>query len=87
MDFLSTVGRLDYALAVYMSNDYLDMSQQASNFLVGKNPAQYSRLHRLLTTAFPVIRRGDYWIEIRYVIPGRNTVSSVHRQKIHNPVD
>jgi hypothetical protein len=80
-----TVGRFDYYLAYHMFNDYMDLAGQAANYVVrnGSTP----RLEQLITTTFPVIRKGDYWVNINYVLPGRNTVTSTYRHKIYNPID
>jgi hypothetical protein len=78
------VGRIDYKLAPYMYYDYLDMASQAANHAIayGSN----ARLDKLMREIFPVIRGGDYWITIRYNLPGRTTSSS-YRHKINNPID
>jgi hypothetical protein len=87
MTFPSFVGRIDYKLALYMFNDYLDMASQAANFLVTRNSFSYPRLVKLITKPFPVIQKGDYWVNINYTLPGRNDVSSTYRHRIYNPID
>lgn len=84
--YLSTVGRFDYYLAYYMYYDYLDLANQAANY-VASGGASSARLQKLITSAFPVIKKGDYWVNINYMLPGKNTVSSTYRHKIHNPID
>lgn len=82
---LSTVGRFDYYLAFFMYYDYLDLAGQAANYVVSHGNS--TRLNKLITSTFPVIRKGDYWVNIRYVLPGKNTISSTYRHKIYNPID
>lgn len=79
------VGRIDYMLAPYMYYDYLDIANQAANYAIthGSN----ARLNKLMSQPFPYIRGGDYWIEIRYRLPGRNAKSSTYRHKIFNPIN
>jgi hypothetical protein len=81
----SAIGRFDYYLAYFMYNDFQDFSRQAANYayLKGGN----ARLNDLIAGRFPVIQKGDYWINIKYVLPGKNTVSSTYRNKIFNPID
>jgi hypothetical protein len=81
----STVGRIDYMLAYYMHRDYVDLANQAANYsaLYGRT----SRMDKLLTTRFPYIKKGEYPVIIRYVLPGKNVVTSSYRHTIFNPVD
>jgi hypothetical protein len=81
----SFVGRLDYYLPYYMYKDHQDLANQAANYVALKG--SNTRLNDLITKPFPVIRKGDYWINIKYVLPGKRTVSSVYRHKIFNPID
>jgi hypothetical protein len=81
----STVGRIDYYLAYYMFYDYIDLANQAANYVVGRGGND--RINMLITTPFPVITLGNYWVNIHYTLPGRNTVTSSYRHKIYNPID
>jgi hypothetical protein len=85
MTFPTTFGRIDYSLAPVMYFDYQDLSAQAANYLINKDSRNYPRLTRLLTSSFPVLRRGDYEIKINYVLPGKNQISSSYRLRIQNP--
>jgi hypothetical protein len=87
MTFPFTVGKIDYTLAPVMYYDYQDLSAQAANYLINKNERSYPRLTKLLTNSFPVLRKGNYWITINYVLPGKNQVSSSYRMRIQNPFD
>lgn len=81
----STVGRIDYYLAYYMYYDYIDLANQAANYVASHGGNE--RINKLITTPFPVITRGDYWVNIHYTLPGRNVVTSSYRHKIYNPID
>lgn len=80
-----TVGRIDYYLAYYMYHDYIDLASQAANYVASHGGNE--RLNTLINSPFPVIMRGDYWVNINYVLPGRKTVTSTYRHKIYNPID
>lgn len=79
------VGRIDYDLARVMYWDYQNLANQAAAYVVARGSTP--RVTRLLTTPFPIIKGGDYWIDLAYVLPGRNKVTSRYRHKIFNPVD
>jgi hypothetical protein len=84
-NFAATVGRFDYYLAYYMYQDFLDLSGQAANYVASHTGTP--QMNKLVVSTFPVIKKGDYWINIKYTLPGRNTVSSTYRHKIFNPID
>ncbi len=81
-----TVGRFDYYLAKFMYYDFMDLSNQAANY-VSSSGGSNTRLNKLLNGTFPAVRKGDYWVNIKYVLPGKNTVTSTYRHKIYNPLD
>lgn len=72
--FPTTVGRFDYYLAWYMYNDFVDLSNQAARYSAarGKTP----ETDRLLQATFPAIMRGEYKVNVRYVIPGGRSAST-----------
>lgn len=80
-------GVFHYALVVYMHHDYLDLTTQAANYMLGKSGTSYPRLATLLSNPFPVIKKGNYPVLVRYVLPGKNTSTSTHVQNINNPID
>lgn len=81
----STVGRFDYYLAYYMYYDFIDLANQAANYAVSHGSNE--RINKLITSPFPVITKGDYWITIQYVLPGKNVSTSSYKHKIYNPID
>lgn len=87
IDNITARGRIDYLLAWVMYNDYLDLSYQAANYIYTSNNTQDKRLNELVTSVFPVIKKGDYWVNVKYVLPGKSAISSIYRHKIDNPVD
>lgn len=82
---VSAIGRFDYYLAYYMYYDFIDLANQAANYAASHGAND--RINRLITSTFPVITKGDYWINIKYVLPGKNVTTSTYRHKIYNPID
>lgn len=80
----STVGRIDYYLAYYMHQDWFDLGSQLAKYADGHVPT--ARMNKLLGSTFPAITKGDYWLNINYMLPGKQP-SSTYRHKIFNPVD
>ncbi|MGB3463646.1 MAG: hypothetical protein WBA74_00175, partial [Cyclobacteriaceae bacterium] len=85
--FPETVGRLDYYLPYLMYYDYLDLSGSAANYIVRTGNTSNSRINRLVNETFPVVRKGNYWININYKLPGKDIVTSTYRHKIVNPLE
>lgn len=79
-------GRVDYDLPYVMYHDYQDLATQAAEY-VWKHGSVPTRLRRLLTTPFPVILKGAYPVNIHYILPGKNTISSTYRHVIINPIE
>ena len=82
---VATVGRIDYYLAWSMYFDFVDLSNQAANHVAvfGHTP----RLDRLIFGRFPYIKKGDYPVNINYVLPGKEVITSSYRHTIQNPID
>lgn len=72
----ATIGKLSYELDHYMRLDYADIesfaaSWHASNFRITNDRVRY-----ILTNTYPVIKRIDHKVELRYVLPGTNIVTT-----------
>ncbi len=87
VSFPSTVGRVDYYLPYYMYNDYLDLHVKAADYVFRTGITSNNRINKLITSQFPVIKRGDYWVNIKYKLPGKNIYTSTYRHKIVNPIN
>jgi hypothetical protein len=83
---IPNTGRFEYFLPYYMYTDYEDLRTAAANY-VYSTKTEPARLTKLLTQNFPYVKGGDYWVNIKYVLPGKNTVSSTSRLKIINPLE
>ncbi len=84
--FGSSGGFFEYQLAYYMYYDYVSLKNQAANYLYSQS-SNNSVLTRLAESTFPTIEQGDYYMDIHYVLPGRNSITSTHRHKIYNPIE
>lgn len=83
----TTTGRIDNYTAYFMYNDFLDLSAAAANYVIRTGNTSNNKVNRLINGQFPVIRKGNYWVNINYRLPGKNTVTSTYRHKIYNPLD
>ncbi|MDR3218804.1 MAG: hypothetical protein LBU22_07455 [Dysgonamonadaceae bacterium] len=59
---------LVYQLPLYYNTDYYELRNKAANLLA--NGANLPVLLPLLTSQFPIVRKGDYKTQLRYVLPG-----------------
>ncbi|UXP33659.1 hypothetical protein N6H18_06795 [Reichenbachiella agarivorans] len=84
MNIQSPEGTVSYMLVPVMYEDYLDLANQVASRYTSNMSDRY---RRLLSESFPIIKKGDYWVNSNYTIPGKNIVSSTYRHKISNPLD
>jgi len=78
----ATEGAFVYNLIWFYANDFLDLQQQAaSQWYKGDKKTWYETL---MQTIFPIVSSGTYPFDIKYVVPGRNEVSSKYRVNITN---
>jgi len=87
MTFPETVGRIDNYLPYFMYFDFLDLSGAAANYVIRTKNTTNVRINKLISEDFPIVRKGNYWVNINYRLPGKNTVTSTYRHKIFNPID
>lgn len=70
------ISTLNNDLMLTMTDDYYTLQSQIANLIV-EHPSSYNtRLNRLLVQPFPVMRNGQYTINIRYFVPGNKNASS-----------
>lgn len=78
----ATEGAFVYNLIWFYARDFLDLQQQAaSQWYNGNRKTWYNTL---ITTTFPRVASGTYPFDVKYVVPGRNVVSSRYRLNITN---
>ncbi|MGB3466133.1 MAG: hypothetical protein WBA74_12725 [Cyclobacteriaceae bacterium] len=88
IDFPSEgAARFDYFLPYFMYYDYRDLSTQAANYVIRTGNTSNAKINNLISSEFPVIRKGDYWMQLNYRLPGKGTVTSSYRHKIYNPIE
>jgi hypothetical protein len=67
-----------YDLSVYAAGDYYDLRQQCAAYML-RNSQVSPVVTRLASSSFPDVMNGTYDIEVQYVLPGTNQVSSTHK--------
>ena len=81
----ATIGKFSYQLDYYMFLDYLTFQRQvAMNY--ARTGVKTSKMSKLLTTSYPVIKQGQYKYNIKYVLPGREIETSQRHMIINNPI-
>ncbi len=68
-----------YNLTKYYYEDYLDLRYQFVN-------TYENATGKLVTEAFPFMRKGKYKAELKYILPGQNTPSNIHSYRYTNPL-
>ncbi|MBU8891808.1 MAG: hypothetical protein KOO66_03465 [Bacteroidales bacterium] len=78
----ATEGAFVYNLIWFYAKDFFDLQQKAAvKIYQGSNISWYSTL---MNSTFPEVKSGKYQFDIKYVVPGRNEVSSKYRVNIDN---
>ncbi|MFP4025343.1 MAG: hypothetical protein ACLFVR_12530 [Thiohalospira sp.] len=78
----ATEGAFVYNLIWFYANDFIELQQQASYQLnQGNNNNWYQTL---METSFPIVYSGNYPFKVKYVLPGKNIVTSEHQITISN---
>jgi hypothetical protein len=78
----ATEGAFVYNLIWFYAQDFLDLQQQAATqWYQGNRKSWYQTL---ISSSFPIVTSGTYPFDIKYVVPGRNKVSSSYRVNITN---
>ncbi len=78
----ATEGAFVYNLVWFYSQDFLNLKQEAAvQWYKGYQKTWYSRL---MNDEFPIVKSGNYQFDIKYVVPGRNKMSSTYRANIKN---
>lgn len=78
----ATEGAFVYNLIWFYAYDFFDLQNEASYQWKKHNHKGW--YETLMNTDFPIVKSGNYPFDIKYVIPGRNKVTSVYRVNIKN---
>lgn len=73
-----------YNIADEAEIDFIKLRNKVANYYLNKSKSD--RVKLLLNASFPVIRKGPYKVNVRYVLPGINKITSSYQFTIHNPV-
>ncbi|MFN3403212.1 MAG: hypothetical protein ACK40G_03895 [Cytophagaceae bacterium] len=72
-----------YDLPFYMYRDYLDVQQKCAALVV-HSTNQPQNVWDMILKPYPGIIAGKYEVEVKYILPGINKVSSVHKITLVN---
>ncbi|MBX9852071.1 MAG: hypothetical protein K2X86_09965 [Cytophagaceae bacterium] len=81
---ITPYSQIVYNLPFYMYKDYYELTQKAAAILTGNYRAS-GNLAYIVTTPFSAVTSGRYEVELSYVLPGTNQISSVYKITIKNP--
>lgn len=74
-----------YKQPYYMNKDYRELKDKAANKYYSISPVPI-RVRYLLENSFRAIYKGDYNVELKYILPGINQQSSTQNVKFVSPV-
>jgi hypothetical protein len=80
----SVLTGLIYNQAHYYQQDQSDLQAQVANYYADAGGVS-RRLKDFLKATFPVLRKGNYDITIRYILPGKDIIASEQTITINNP--
>lgn len=72
----ATIGKVSYELDHYMRLDYADIESFAAAWHAANFRNTNDRVRYILTNTYPVIKKIDHKVELRYVLPGSNIVTT-----------
>lgn len=72
----ATIGKISYELDHYMRLDYADIESFAALWHAANFRNTTDRVRYILTNTYPVIKKIDHKVELRYVLPGTNIVTT-----------
>lgn len=78
-------GAFVYDVAHYVDLDFYDIRSKLAIWYAN-HPTYNPQISRVLESIFPGIKYGNYPIDVMYVLPGLNKVTSSKRLVINNPV-
>jgi hypothetical protein len=79
------VGAFVYNVAHFSDQDFYNYRDKLATSYAGK-PINNAQVSQILSSMFPGIKYGDYPIDVKYVLPGINQVTSTRRVMINNPI-
>lgn len=74
-----------YNAAHFIDQDFYDIRDKVANYYA-YSTVNNSQAANILNSMFPGIQQGDYPVNIKYVLPGTNRVTTTRRIVINNPV-
>ena len=78
-------GGFVYNVAHFADQDFYNYRSKLATAYANR-PIDNSQVTQILSSLFPGIKYGDYPVDVKYVLPGINTVTSTKRIVIHNPI-
>jgi hypothetical protein len=78
-------GGFVYNVAHFADQDFYNYRSKLATAYTNR-PIDNSQVTQILGSLFPGIKYGDYPVDVKYVLPGINTVTSTKRIVIHNPI-
>ena len=82
--YIMDIGAVIYNLTDVYERDYRDLRDQINNI---SSLERTEWMNNLMDSAFPTIQKGDYDYVMRYILPGKNVVTSQIAMSVNNPVD
>jgi hypothetical protein len=74
-----------YNAAHFIDQDFYDIRNKLANYYANSSVTN-TQAANILSSMFPGIKQGDYPVNIKYVLPGINKVTTTRRIVINNPV-
>jgi len=80
-----TEGGFVYNVANFSDQDFYNIRAKLATAYANR-PVDNPQVTQILSSLFPGVKYGDYPVDVQYVLPGINTVTSTKRIVIHNPI-
>jgi hypothetical protein len=74
-----------YDLLNYMYYDFQDIQQQVANRYLSQTTAN-ARMEKILWSQFPIMRKGNYKINVQYTLPNQSKENSSKQVTLYNPI-
>ncbi len=76
-----------FNMAYYAAFDFNELNGQAANYFVSNPSTTNPAILNLINGAFTPIKQGTYRINLKYRLPGTNTITSTVPVDIYNPLN
>lgn len=76
-----------YKCSCYIYDDFYDFQSQLSKAVADGTVAKTDKVRDYLNTQYPSLRKGDYVVDLRYRLPGLNTITSTKQIRFYNSID